>query len=92
MDFITPTANTAWDKFIGLLNVSVPHPHDQNRFYDFIAACHAGSEAVESSDLEAALRENGMRDDQARRYSQEYATARNVLGNRRFGGTGPAPF
>lgn len=67
------------DIFISNANKDVPHPLDDQRFYDFVIYCHKNSEEIDSSDLLEKLLDSGFSESRSRDLVNLYEHGQDLL-------------
>ena len=76
---LPPETSKRLKSFIVLANTSALHPLDWNRFYEFIAFCHAHHVKLSESQLRRLLVEGGFTEEKAEYLADIYSHGREML-------------
>lgn len=77
-------AQDKFDSFVSMANIQVPHKLDWDRFYRFVAHCHANNVQIWSEDLLRILIKAGFSEDTAERFSDAYRHIRRYHRDKYF--------
>lgn len=80
---LPPVASSVFETFVSCANMTVLHPYDWERFYDFVRHCAAHNVAVSSEDVQRLLVHAGFERSHAESIADIFHHGRRLLTYRR---------